>query len=316
MKSTDHNRLISIIIPIHNTADYISDCLSSVLSQNYENFELLIIDDGSTDGSAEICEKFAESEPRIRLYKNENHGVSFSRNFGMEQSCGDYITFIDSDDTVSPNYLSVLIDSLVSTGADMSAAGHSCFTESGTPNFTEGGEISVETKELETVFFTETQGMVWSKLFKKSIIENYGLLFDESIAVNEDLVFNLKYVEHCSCIAVNSARVYGYRQRENSAVRNTVSLKWFTCLKVYKTLFNDYAENAVFPFILYYYLKNLYEAKYAVKKNQYTCRDIGTDIYAEIKTAEKKKSVLTPKQRIRLFICKHFFFIIEKRRRI
>lgn len=316
MKFTDCDKLISIIIPVHNTADFVSDCLSSVLSQDHANFEVLIIDDGSTDGSTEICEKFAAREPRIRLYKNENHGVSFSRNFGIKHSRGDYITFIDSDDTVAPNYLSVLLYSLISADADMSAAGYDCFAEFGSPVYNDNDEVSVKTKELETVFFTETQGMVWSKLFKKNIIENHSLLFDESIAVNEDLVFNLEYVRHCGCVSVSSAKVYGYRQRENSAVRNTVSLKWFTCLKVYKRLFNNYSENAVFSYILYYYLKNLYEAKYAVKKNQYNCRDIGTDIYADIKTAEKKKSVLTPKQRIRLFICKHFFFIIEKRRKI
>lgn len=319
MQSTQSDRLISVIIPIYNTSDYIEECISSLLCQTYKSFEILLIDDGSTDNSAELCEKIAATDERIRFFKNENHGVSFSRNFGIKQSRGEYIAFVDSDDIVSDDYLSVLLSTLEDNSADMATVDYCCFT-TGEPLFTYGS-TTVYKENLSTLFFTVTEGIACAKLIKRALLEDGRVCFNEELAVNEDLVFALECAKRASVIAVNNSRLYGYRRRAASAVQNTASLKWFDCLKAYKMLFT-YCEQTeeIRPFVTYNYLKKLYEARYAAKKYSFSAKDIGTDVNAEIKKTERHNKPLlrrlSKKQRFNLFVCKHFFALVQKRRKL
>ena len=100
---------ISIIIPIYDVESYLRKCLDSIIEQSFPYFELLLINDGSTDASAQICQEYVEKDDRIRYFEKENGGVSSARNFGIKHSRGEYITFIDSDDWVEPNYLEIFI---------------------------------------------------------------------------------------------------------------------------------------------------------------------------------------------------------------
>lgn len=100
---------ISVIIPIYNSEEYLDDCIKSVLAQNYTNFELLLINDGSTDSSGKICDEYALTDTRIKVFHQENAGVSATRNLGIQESIGEWLCFIDSDDTVNNKYLSDFI---------------------------------------------------------------------------------------------------------------------------------------------------------------------------------------------------------------
>ena len=110
---------ISIIIPIYNVESYLRKCLDSIMEQSFSYFELLLINDGSTDSSGQICQEYVEKDDRIRYFEKENGGVSSARNFGIKHSRGEYITFIDSDDWVDSDYLEVLYTTLLEEGADI-----------------------------------------------------------------------------------------------------------------------------------------------------------------------------------------------------
>ena len=111
------NELISIIIPIYNVENYLRQCLDSIMSQTHQNFECLLINDGSPDNSADICREYVEKDSRFKYFEKENGGVSSARNLGIECSRGEYITFIDSDDWVDSDYLEVLYNALIDENA-------------------------------------------------------------------------------------------------------------------------------------------------------------------------------------------------------
>ena len=104
--------LISVIVPVYNVEPFIASCLDSLSKQNYQNFEVLLVNDGSTDNSGAICREYADRDSRFHYFEKENAGVADARNFGIERSKGDYITFVDSDDWVTEEYLSILIETL------------------------------------------------------------------------------------------------------------------------------------------------------------------------------------------------------------
>ncbi|MBE6727991.1 MAG: glycosyltransferase family 2 protein [Ruminococcaceae bacterium] len=114
------NDLISIIIPIYNRQNVIEDCINSIKAQTFQNYEILLIDDGSTDNTLNICEKLSENNNKIKLFKMEHKGVSAARNKGLDEAIGEYVFFIDSDDIIHPNLLEALVNGLKSTDASIS----------------------------------------------------------------------------------------------------------------------------------------------------------------------------------------------------
>ena len=112
-------KLISIIVPIYNTERYLTECLESIRAQTYPDFECLLVDDGSTDDSGKICDLFREKDSRFKVFHNSNHGVSYSRNYGIQNAKGYYLTFIDSDDVVDPEMLEKLTSGVEQSEADI-----------------------------------------------------------------------------------------------------------------------------------------------------------------------------------------------------
>lgn len=112
--------LISIVLPVYNVENYLDKCITSIISQTYKNFELIIVNDGSTDSSLEICQNYEEADARIQLFSKKNEGVSSARNYGLERIKGEFVTFIDSDDFITENYVKNLVIALKQCNADMS----------------------------------------------------------------------------------------------------------------------------------------------------------------------------------------------------
>lgn len=189
--------LISIIVPVYNSSQYLQECLDSIISQSYDNFELILIDDGSTDSSVEICETYSKQDSRIRVIHKSNGGVSSARNIGIDNARGEWIAFCDSDDKVLPDWLSnFVIDNL--NNYDLVCQGMQLLnrtkdkqikTEDITNSF-EGDRIVIW-KSLKSC---NSIGHVFTKLFRKSIIQSNSLRFDESIRFMEDEEFFLRYL--------------------------------------------------------------------------------------------------------------------------
>ncbi|MBO4435632.1 MAG: glycosyltransferase [Fibrobacter sp.] len=142
---------ISVVIPVYNTESYIADCLASIHGQTFQDFEAIIVDDGSTDGSTGIAKEFAKEDPRFRIVSQANKGLSEARNAGIEVAEGDWITFVDSDDMIAPNFLQALFNAAMQTGADIACcakhffgegnlvAGNGMFADSGIGMFADSG---------------------------------------------------------------------------------------------------------------------------------------------------------------------------------
>ncbi len=210
---------LSIIIPVYNLLEYLPRCVSSICEQSFTNWEMLLIDDGSTDGSEDLCDQFAASDPRIRVFHKPNGGVSSARNFGLRYASGDYILFVDSDDFLLPGALSCLRNVLQQhPRCDILQFG---FQEG------ENTYCSAEDAFRTAEDFFLSGGMplrtVWGSLFRKSIVD--GIQFPDGIPVGEDTEFSTRCYFKANYIGVISRPLYHYRITAGSAIRSPFSPK-------------------------------------------------------------------------------------------
>lgn len=217
--------MISIIIPVYNVKNYLDDCVQSILNQTYKNFEVILVDDGSTDGSAKICDYYANLDKRINCIHIKNTGVSNARNVGLNNAKGDYIAFCDSDDRYSVNFLLEMFRTIEKTKADIVICSY-YYSNSEINRPVQQGEKSrfISREELlEKIFINnEIGGFVWNKLFKKAIIEN--IRFDTNLEICEDTDFICSVTQNNSKLYYLSEPLYFYTMRDNSAVNNVENL--------------------------------------------------------------------------------------------
>lgn len=246
-----NNELISIIVPIYNTEKYLRQCLDSILNQTYTNFEVLLVNDGSTDSSGMICQEYVENDSRFRYFEKENGGASSARNLGLERSGGGaYITFIDSDDWVEPNYLDVLYTALKENDTDVAISTYKRFAQDGVfylrsysredDEFLNIGtrsrdsflEILPRLGELDHSFYS-----ISSKLIKREIIGN--LLFDEQVSYAEDLNFFFYLYLGVESVVYVRDYTYVYRTHDASTSQNVNELQALQELEIYKKMFQQ-----------------------------------------------------------------------------
>lgn len=218
--------MISVIVPAYNCVNSLAYCIHSIRQQTFSDWELILVDDGSTDGSNKLCDKFAAEDDRIRVIHKPNGGVSSARNTGIDAANGEYITFCDSDDYLEQDYLAVLLQ----TARSNPKCGHiwCCFQtvtgyqkENATPNFT-----SLEPTLLYTLRDYMTLHEMWldagpcNKLYTAEVIRNAGVHFPDDLSLGEDWLFNLAYIDaskNCR-IAVVTKPLYNYVRGNNDSL--------------------------------------------------------------------------------------------------
>lgn len=210
---------VSIIIPVYNVENYIERCIDSILNQTFQNFEILLIDDGSTDKSGKICDNYSLKDSRIRVFHKSNGGVSSARNLGIQKSLGEWIYFCDSDDEVCLNG----IENLLSNAAgDIKFVMYGYNIDSKISYCVRANEyISPEEAKIRLFKSPDNsyQGYLWSKLFKREVIQNNKLYFDSNIKYNEDRLFIFKYIHTLrSKIFYSSLPVYNHYTNEEGAM--------------------------------------------------------------------------------------------------
>jgi glycosyltransferase EpsH len=232
--------LLSIIVPVFNTEQYLPRCLDSILSQSFTDFELLLIDDGSTDGSGWICDAYAEKDSRIRAFHKENGGVSSARNLGLKEAKGEWVCFMDSDDELMPNALQVMADRAYNE-VDLVMAGYEVYNDVGEKTYSLEKCISnlmpneSAVKEMYAPTDYRYQGYIWNKLFRLSLISSNSIRFAEDIFFNEDRLFVTPFV--CVSgrnVSYTTIPVYRYFERPESAmmsVRKFFNPKFVTDLE-------------------------------------------------------------------------------------
>ena len=215
----DDNALISVIVPVYNVENYLSKCISSIIKQSYKNFELILVDDGSTDKSGAICDIFAEKDGRIKALHKINEGVSSARNYGIKQACGKYICFVDSDDYVLDDYLLNLI-SCVDNDIDFVLSGYELISNSShyissVSNYICTGKTRLLLSSYSRLYCCYAP---YGKLFKRNIISKHNLQFDPAIHYGEDRLFVFGYLSYVDTVAVTPYIDYCYCRRDGSLV--------------------------------------------------------------------------------------------------
>lgn len=230
------NDLISVIVPVYNCQDYLEDCVNSIISQPYKNIELLLIDDGSKDNSGAICDEFANNDSRIKVCHNENHGVSYTRNFGIQQSQGEYIMFCDSDDTYCENTfdkiteqidtypnLDLLIFGMMVSRND---SNENVAPLSGVYNRFQFGDVYLDNYKS---FLINSPS---NKVYKKSLIDE-TTVFPLDVSLGEDMIFCNSIIRKCDTIVTLDEPLYIYKQRESDSLST----------KYYDNLFEIYYKH-------------------------------------------------------------------------
>lgn len=217
---------ISVIMPVYNAQKYLEESLNSILCQTFDDFELIIIDDGSTDNSYEICERYKEKDERIIVIHQINQGPSVARNIGIKKAIGKYIVFCDSDDILDKNALSLLYNAMEKYNADLAICGYSRFTVWGTPLLEQrfltkySYTILKSNIELASVYFSPKTNMfgisIWGKMYRADIIHKNNILFSVDQAYEEDCCFNVNYFKHVNTTVFLRNILYHYRQQNTS----------------------------------------------------------------------------------------------------
>lgn len=213
---------VSIIVPVYNSELYIADMLEDILKQTYQNYEVIIINDGSPDGSRRIIEEYVRRDARLQLINTQNAGVSQARNIGISKASGEYIRFLDADDRIEPDSLALMLEAACQdTQIDMVIGSFRSIPESNLyyGEHAEAGKKTIEQLAYDFQFNVRSYyyGVVWNKLYKRSIILENNLRFDKEIKWCEDLLFNIEYFRCCRYFYYmpDEYKVYDYIRRES-----------------------------------------------------------------------------------------------------
>ena len=221
--------MVSIIVPIYNAEQYLRRCVDSILNQEYTDFELLLVNDGSTDASGDICEEYGDQDPRVIVIQKENTGVSDSRNRALDRARGKYLQFLDSDDWITPDATRLFVRAAEEYGCDMVI---SDFYRVVGERLSPKGDIEEEgvlTREEFAAHMMENPadfyyGVLWNKLYRRDIVEEHNLRMDTDISWCEDFMFNLEYIRYAKVFYALHAPIYYYVKRKGSLASQGINI--------------------------------------------------------------------------------------------
>ena len=221
--------MVSIIVPIYNAENYLRRCVDSILNQEYTDFELLLVNDGSTDASGDICEEYGDRDPRVIVIQKENTGVSDSRNRALDRAMGKYLQFLDSDDWITPDATRLFVRAAEEYGCDMVISDF--YRVVGERLSTKGDieEEGVLTREEFAAHMMENPadfyyGVLWNKLYRRDIVEEHNLRMDTDINWCEDFMFNLEYIRYAKVFYALHAPIYYYVKRKGSLASQGINI--------------------------------------------------------------------------------------------
>lgn len=262
------NPKVSVIVPVYNAQEKLRRCIESILRQDFTNFELLLMDDGSKDESGKVCDEYAAKDSRIYVLHKENSGVSDTRNQAIRLARGEYLQFVDSDDWLTPEATGLLVSTMEKQGCDLVI---SDFYRVVGERLAHKGDIQEDgllTRKEFAAYMIENPadyyyGVLWNKLYKKSIIEKHKLIMDKEINWCEDFLFNMEYIRHVESVYALHVPIYYYVKTKGSLVSQGSSIaktiqmkrKVFKCYnEFFRDVFNeeDYEKNRyqVYQFLI------------------------------------------------------------------
>ncbi len=280
--------MITVVVSIYKVERYLNKCIESLLNQNYKDFEIILVDDGSPDKCPVMCDEWGKRDPRIRVFHKENGGLSSARNCGIEHAKGEFIIFPDPDDWVEPDYLERIFSLREEYDADLSICGHYYGENINNKN----AQISIlnTEKALEQLMMPRAFcGYAWNKLYSIDIIRKNNLRFDTELGMVQDLHFNVRYFQFCKKIVYDPKPLYHYVIDSGGVTSRHTALtpRKISGLKTYEKI-------AEITHVNYPYIESIAYAS--------LCNMCLEDIYIYYKSGVKSKEII---DLLRNNFCKH-----------
>ena len=280
---------ISVIIPVYKCEKYLSACIDSVLNQTFQDFELILVDDGSPDDSPAICDDYAKKDDRVKVIHKENGGVSSARNAGIEAAKGEYITFIDSDDYIDSEMLKSLYEQIKAQDGDLIISGlRYVFEDTKEKKEYHLRNIKFQTSEIDSVYEEIDCNFgfsaIYAKLYKREIIKSNSVFYAEGFSILEDGSFVLEYLKHCSNCILFEGVFYNYRQANEMSLMKAFNANAIQALEHYCKV-GAWLENSLRKENKEKYYIKLYSLLYSFLIQIFT--------RAKLSRKEKKKLVKT-----------------------
>ncbi|WP_261089067.1 glycosyltransferase family 2 protein [Streptococcus mitis] len=303
--------MISVIVPVYNVEEYLEECLESIRKQSYQDIEVILVNDGSTDGSQAICEHFCQTDNRFRLINQKNQGLSVARNRGVKDSLGEYIMFVDSDDVVKENIIEVLL-SYMKPDVDLVEC-----------NLTQNKEELQKNKPIQVVFegnspesiikciaFKEVKFCAFTKLYRREIVEKVPFL--EGI-IYEDVYTGMNYLKYIRKMVAVDLKGYYYRVRPNSIMTTSFSEKNLDIITVGNKLIESFQDDGyLLPYIgyfMFYLGLSHYQRDGITRKSPYV--DVYENFIRECAFIAKQSQEVVGKYRLlRLYLMAPKYFTI------
>lgn len=238
---------ISVIVPIYNVEKYLRRCIDSILAQVFTNFELLLVDDGSTDSSGEICDDYSNIDHRIRVVHKANGGVSSARNIGLDNARGEWIAFIDADDWISVNYLMTLIENRNKAQLIIGSFQLENTNEQYLGHYLNEGLYNEDS--IKNIFECKPYSILlitpWAKLFKSEVIKMHDICFDCTIVGGEDTLFVLSYFLYIDSFYVTNQPIYHYWRENGLSCQFHDMSSVFKFIKEMRLITDDFTQKYI-----------------------------------------------------------------------
>lgn len=280
-----NNPMVSIIVPVYNVEKYLGKCIKSLLQQTYSNIQIILINDGSTDSSGIICNKYSDFDKRIFVLHKQNEGVSVARNAGIDISIGEYLLFVDGDDWLEDNAVAELIEIQKNDNSDVIMFGF--FQE----DFNGNNQKSISfqknhlknkdqiMKALPDLIKNESINPLWNKLYKSNIIKDNDIKLDNLISIGEDALFNYKVFSKINCLTIIDKCFYHYiKDNSESLTQKYNPIKYNMLIYVNGFLLRNFSGNI------------LLAAKFIRLKNIYSCL-LDIVVNASLSFTDKKNNI-------------------------
>lgn len=302
---------VSIVVPIYNVERYIKQCLDSIIAQTFSDFEAILVDDGSSDGSGRICDEYALKDWRFRAFHKQNAGVAEARNTGIKNCIGKYICFVDPDDWIDENTIEMLHSEISRKQSSFVACGY--YVESNHPRIVipEGKTSGDNCEDILLLFARRKLSYaLWNKIYASEIILQNKIWFYPGIKYVEDHAFNLKYISCCDALAVLPLPLYHYRSREGQITGEDSLKRLPTYIKDTFWIIDDFKKMGLYDgykhILIVHFINRFSEyfggfmcSKAIPKKDKLRAISATIELYKEVGFSKVKIfGALTPKEKI------------------
>lgn len=298
VKYMDSRAKVSIVLPVYNVADYLKECIQSILNQTFKEYELILVDDGSTDGSEIMCDQYKKKDERIVVVHQKNGGLSAARNTGMNYAKAEYITFIDSDDFVGPQYIELLYESVIKNDADISICDYKEVSQNatiGSIDYCEKDnikELSLDKEEtIKQVYKTDYHGIEfvsWAKIYKLDLFKSNDIYFPEG-RLHEDAFTTYKLFYISKKITYIDIPLYFYRIRSGSIMTSEFSEKRLDMICATREEYQFFKKNDNYELMRLAFFDHLHKVKLILKMiynssgnkrkiSNKVCKDLNKDL--------------------------------------